>query len=109
MSIWKRAKAIIKSNQRPAEPPKPVNSLEETRVGDIINVDLEEYVVSGKLVYFDRGFPRTASLIIYKTVNIFHVSLWKKDVRMKPLSVNSSKARLTIRTMFQRRWMSAAK
>ncbi|GAA4862827.1 hypothetical protein GCM10023310_47800 [Paenibacillus vulneris] len=56
MSIWKRVGNIIKSNKE--EPPvKASNPVEETQVGDIINVDLEEYVVSGKLTYFDRGFP----------------------------------------------------
>ncbi|MCZ8512078.1 DUF4178 domain-containing protein [Paenibacillus filicis] len=58
MSIWKRVGAIIKSNKQDTEPPKAeINPYEETQVGDIIEVDLEEYVVSGKLVYFDRGFP----------------------------------------------------
>ncbi|KPV59510.1 hypothetical protein QJ48_10530 [Paenibacillus sp. A3] len=55
MSIWKRVGSIIKSNN-PEPEVKPTNPLEETVVGDILNVDLEEYVVSGKAVYFDRGF-----------------------------------------------------
>ncbi|MCR8631101.1 MULTISPECIES: DUF4178 domain-containing protein [Paenibacillus] len=56
MSIWKRVGSIIKSNK---EQPivKTSNPIEDTQVGDIINVDLEEYVVSGKLIYFDRGYP----------------------------------------------------
>jgi hypothetical protein len=55
MSIWKRVGAIIKSNKE--APPVPTsNPIEDSQVGDIINVDLEEYVVSGKLVYFDRGY-----------------------------------------------------
>ncbi|WP_248924887.1 DUF4178 domain-containing protein [Paenibacillus hamazuiensis] len=55
MSIFKRVSDIWKSNK--AEPPaREANPFEETAVGDIVNVDLEEYVVSGKAVYFDRGF-----------------------------------------------------
>ncbi|OXM84132.1 DUF4178 domain-containing protein [Paenibacillus rigui] len=56
MSIWKRVGSIIKSNKE-QPPAKVTNPMEDTQVGDIINMDLEEYVVSGKLVYFDRGFP----------------------------------------------------
>lgn len=56
MSIWKRVGSIIKS-QKEAPPAKVSNPMEDTQIGDIINVDLEEYVVSGKLIYFDRGFP----------------------------------------------------
>jgi hypothetical protein len=56
MSIFKRIGNILKS-QKPA-PPAPVrNPFEESAVGDIVSVDLEEYVISGKVVYFDRGFP----------------------------------------------------
>ncbi|MDQ1909789.1 DUF4178 domain-containing protein [Paenibacillus sp. GD4] len=55
MSIWKRVSSLIKSNQQ--EPPaRQSNPIEESRVGDIVRVDLEEYVVSGKGIYFDRGF-----------------------------------------------------
>ncbi|NHN31256.1 DUF4178 domain-containing protein [Paenibacillus agricola] len=56
MSIWKRISSIFRSEQ---EQPvvKESNPLEDTQVGDIINVDLEEYIVSGKITYFDRGFP----------------------------------------------------
>lgn len=57
MSIFKRIGAIIKSNKEQPAPPKAANPFEETKVGDIVEVDLEEYIVSGKLIYFDRGFP----------------------------------------------------
>ncbi|MBP1154764.1 MULTISPECIES: DUF4178 domain-containing protein [unclassified Paenibacillus] len=56
MSIWKRVGSIIKSSKQMPEA-KPSNPFEDTQVGDIVNVDLEEYIVSGKAVYFDRGFP----------------------------------------------------
>ncbi|TVY08249.1 DUF4178 domain-containing protein [Paenibacillus cremeus] len=56
MSIWKRVGAIIKSNKEEPQTKPAANPLEDTKVGDIISVDLEEYIVSGKLVYFDRGF-----------------------------------------------------
>lgn len=56
MSIWKRVGSIIKSSKQQPDV-KPSNPFEDTQVGDIVNVDLEEYVVSGKAVYFDRGFP----------------------------------------------------
>lgn len=55
MSIWKRAISVMKSKaQEPSLPPR--NPLEDSRVGDIVTVDLEEYVISGKVVYFDRGY-----------------------------------------------------
>lgn len=55
MSIFKRVGQILKSQkQEPALPPS--NPLEDAKVGDIVNVDLEEYVISGKVIYFDRGF-----------------------------------------------------
>ncbi|TBL81303.1 DUF4178 domain-containing protein [Paenibacillus thalictri] len=56
MSIFKRVGSILKSNKQPDQPVKTTNSFEETNLGDILIIDLEEYVVSGKVVYFDRGF-----------------------------------------------------
>jgi uncharacterized ParB-like nuclease family protein len=56
MSIWKRVSSILKS-QKEEPPVKASNPIEDAKVGDIINVDLEEYVVSGKLVYYDQGCP----------------------------------------------------
>ncbi|GKS09061.1 DUF4178 domain-containing protein [Paenibacillus chitinolyticus] len=55
MSIFKRVGNIIRSNKQ-QEPVRQANPIEESRVGDIVNVDLEEYVVTGKVIYFDRGF-----------------------------------------------------
>ncbi|WP_159881333.1 DUF4178 domain-containing protein [Paenibacillus puerhi] len=55
MSVWKRVGDIWRSNKAVPEE-KPSNPLEDTKVGDIVNVDLEEYVVSGKVVYYDQGF-----------------------------------------------------
>ncbi|MCU6794787.1 MULTISPECIES: DUF4178 domain-containing protein [Paenibacillus] len=56
MSIWKRVGSILKS-QKEQPPVQASNPMEDTVVGDIVNVDLEEYIVSGKQIYFDRGFP----------------------------------------------------
>ncbi|SDC22242.1 protein of unknown function [Paenibacillus sp. UNCCL117] len=55
MSIWKRVGDIWKSNKTVPEV-KASNPFEDTRVGDIVNVDLEEYIVSGKVVYYDQGY-----------------------------------------------------
>lgn len=55
MSIFKRIGSIIKSNKE--VPPAPVrNPIEDSSVGDIVIVDLEEYVVTGKTIYFGRGY-----------------------------------------------------
>jgi len=57
MSILKRMKSILKS-QRPEAPASPPElPFENTRTGDIISIDLEDYVVTGKVTYYDRGFP----------------------------------------------------
>ncbi len=55
MSILKRIANIMKSEKTPPSE-IPFNPYEDTKVGDIVAVDLEEYVVSGKVIYFDRGF-----------------------------------------------------
>ncbi|WP_438432031.1 DUF4178 domain-containing protein [Gorillibacterium sp. sgz500922] len=56
MSIIKRIGAIVKS--RKEAPPAPARSaIEDSRVGDIVSVNLEQYVITGKVEYFDRGFP----------------------------------------------------
>ncbi|GIP38016.1 hypothetical protein J31TS4_12960 [Paenibacillus sp. J31TS4] len=54
MSIIKRIGSILKSNK---QQPAPVVSLpfEDSAVGDIVTVDLEQYVISGKVSYYDRG------------------------------------------------------
>jgi len=55
MSIFKRIGNIIRSNKE--EPALPVrNPFEDSAVGDIVSMDLMEYVVTGKVVYFDRGY-----------------------------------------------------
>lgn len=57
MSIFKRVSNILRSNKE--QPPTTAsldNPLEVARVGDIVSLDLEEYVISGKVIYFDRGF-----------------------------------------------------
>lgn len=56
MSIIKRIGDIIKSNKQQPTAAPAGNPFEESRVGDIVTVDLEEYVVSGKVIYFDRGY-----------------------------------------------------
>ncbi|WP_135554207.1 DUF4178 domain-containing protein [Paenibacillus cymbidii] len=55
MSIFKRIGSIIRSNKE-QQPLPSVNPFEDAKVGDIVTVDLEEYVVSGKVAYFDRGY-----------------------------------------------------
>lgn len=56
MSIFKRIGSIVRSNkQQPITPTQ--NPFEDSAVGDIVHVDLEQYVITGKTVYFDRGFP----------------------------------------------------
>ncbi|MDB5056330.1 MAG: hypothetical protein JWM44_4380 [Bacilli bacterium] len=55
MSIFKRIGAIIKSEKK-QQPLSTTNSFEETNIGDVVTVDLEEYIVSGKVAYFDRGY-----------------------------------------------------
>lgn len=55
MSIFKRIGSIIRSNKEQPQLPS-VNPFEDAKVGDIVTVDLEEYVVSGKVAYFDRGY-----------------------------------------------------
>lgn len=55
MSIFKRIGSIMRSNKEvPAAPSR--NPYEDSQVGDIVNVDLEQYVVTGKVIYFDRGY-----------------------------------------------------
>ena len=55
MSLFKRVGNILRSHKEEPEK-KPSNPIEETAIGDIVTVDLEEYVVSGKVIYFDRGY-----------------------------------------------------
>ncbi|MDF2668271.1 MAG: hypothetical protein K0R67_577 [Paenibacillus sp.] len=59
MSVWKRISSIIKSKSQKPEPAPAlaVHPLELTTVGDILSIDLEEYIVTGKVSYFDRGYP----------------------------------------------------
>ncbi|MFC0213788.1 DUF4178 domain-containing protein [Paenibacillus chartarius] len=56
MSIFKRIGSIVRSNRPEPIKASPPNPYEHSRPGDIIEVDLEQYMVSGKVVYFDRGF-----------------------------------------------------
>ncbi|MEK8126345.1 DUF4178 domain-containing protein [Paenibacillus filicis] len=55
MSVWKRVGDILKSNKE-VPVTKESNPLEDTKIGDIVNVDLEEYMVTGKVVYYDQGY-----------------------------------------------------
>lgn len=55
MSIFKRIGNIMRSN-RPEPAAPTANPFEDTQPGDIVEVELEQYVVSGKVVYFDRGY-----------------------------------------------------
>ncbi|WP_166242410.1 DUF4178 domain-containing protein [Paenibacillus turpanensis] len=56
MSIFKRIGNLLKPERIPPSE-QPFNPFENTSVGDIITVDLEEYIVSGKVIYSDRGYP----------------------------------------------------
>jgi hypothetical protein len=57
MSIFKRIVNIFRSHKEPQPSPHAsVPPLEGASVGDIMNVDLEQYVISGKVIYSDRGF-----------------------------------------------------
>ncbi|MFK7696717.1 DUF4178 domain-containing protein [Paenibacillus sp. HJGM_3] len=58
MSVWKRIGSILRSqNQKPdPSPASAADPLEAATVGDILSVDLEEYVITGKVIYFDRGY-----------------------------------------------------
>ncbi|WP_281886056.1 DUF4178 domain-containing protein [Paenibacillus sp. YYML68] len=55
MTLWKRAQQII-NGKKPLPDVKNREPLEDTQVGDIISMELEEYVVSGKLSYYDQGY-----------------------------------------------------
>ncbi|UJF31606.1 DUF4178 domain-containing protein [Paenibacillus hexagrammi] len=71
MSIFKRVSNIIRSQKQAPASAEPTNPLEDSRVGDIVNVDLEEYVISGKVVYFDRGFaPHRYAYYLQSGTNI---------------------------------------
>lgn len=55
MSIFKRIGNLVRSSkEQPAVPAR--NPFEDSGIGDIVNVDLQEYVITGKAVYFDRGY-----------------------------------------------------
>lgn len=58
MSILKRIGSILRSHSQKPEPSPAAagHPLENASVGDIVHVDLQEYVISGKVTYFDRGF-----------------------------------------------------
>lgn len=55
MSLIKRISNIWKS-QKSEPAPADFNPYEDAQVGDIVRVDLQEYVITGKVAYFDRGF-----------------------------------------------------
>jgi hypothetical protein len=55
MSIIKRIGSILRSQKEAPEAPA-ANPFEDSAVGDVAIVDLEEYVITGKVVYFDRGY-----------------------------------------------------
>lgn len=55
MSTFKRIVNLFRSNQ-PEPAPVAEPTLESIAVGDIVQVDLEQYVVSGKVTYSDPGY-----------------------------------------------------
>jgi len=55
MSIFKRVGQIWRSNKTAPEA-AAARPLEEAQVGDAVTLDLEEYVITGKVTYFDRGY-----------------------------------------------------
>ncbi|MNH97141.1 hypothetical protein D3C73_498330 [compost metagenome] len=57
MSIFKRVGSILRSQKQVSQTQAQLsNPLEDSSIGDIVTVDLEEYVVSGKVSYLDRGY-----------------------------------------------------
>lgn len=57
MSIFKRISNLIRSHKEPQPLPQSnIHPLEGASVGDIAHVDLEEFVISGKVVYADPGY-----------------------------------------------------
>lgn len=70
MSIFKRIGAILKSERK--EAPLPIlNPFEDSKVGDIVSVDLEEYLVTGKVSYLDPGYaPHRYAYYIQNGKNI---------------------------------------
>jgi hypothetical protein len=58
MSVLKRIGNIIRSRKEPPvpAPQSTLHPLEGAAVGDIMSVDLEEYVISGKVTYYDPGY-----------------------------------------------------
>ncbi|WP_040951627.1 DUF4178 domain-containing protein [Gorillibacterium massiliense] len=56
MSFFKRVGSILRSQKQAPLPAASLNPFEESKVGDIVAVNLVEYVVTGKAVYFDPGF-----------------------------------------------------
>ncbi|MDF2722801.1 MAG: hypothetical protein K0Q59_2476 [Paenibacillus sp.] len=57
MSIFKRIFSIWRSRKEPQPSPASiVPTLESVNVGDIVTVDLEEYLVTGKVAYSDHGY-----------------------------------------------------
>lgn len=57
MSIFTRIRNILRSRkEQPPAPQSNIPPLEGAAVGDIVTVDLEEYVISGKVIYSDRGY-----------------------------------------------------
>lgn len=58
MSIFKRIGSILKSHkEEPFSHTELHNPYEEASVGDIVTVELEQYVISGKVEYYDPGHP----------------------------------------------------
>lgn len=58
MSILKRIGNILRSHKQAPEQTAraAAHPLEDAAAGDIVSVDLEEYVVSGKVTYADPGY-----------------------------------------------------
>jgi hypothetical protein len=54
VSIFTRVKNLLRSNKEP-EIVATINPFEGSNVGDVVEVDLEEYIISGKVKYFDTG------------------------------------------------------
>ena len=73
MSIFKRVSSILRSQKQEPTTTSVGNPLEDARVGDIVNVDLEEYVFPVKSFILTAGLLHIAMLIIYKAAKIFSV------------------------------------
>ena len=56
MSFFKRVGHILRSQKQTPIATTTSQPLEDSMVGDVVSVDLTQYVVTGKAVYYDHGY-----------------------------------------------------